>query len=472
MPHGRAPLIFGKVPVLSIRATVGGWRRSLRLVGPIACLAALSRPALADTAQVTPQIQIDVPSVYRLENGLQVVLERDTRQPEIALLVGYNVGTRDDPAGQQGLAHLVEHMSYRGSRHLKAYDALAQLQRAGATEINGMTGPDATLYFVSLPREALTRALWVESERMAFTLERFSESSLALERTTVTSELLLSSEAAEWRFGAQMRRALFGEKHPYAPLLEPAQTLSAIQLADVRTFFRQGYRPDNAQLILVGDFDLSTAKAQIDRYFGPIRNPQQPLGRALVAPPHIDGPRELKSQTAFASEQLTLSWLLPPLSPQEQMALRVLRRIWQRQLERQLLAEQQIAAKVELSVEWFDLATRFAINVTAPHHGKAGIIMTSLAGYVVNFWKTDFKAELARAVRAEGLSIAMLCDQPLSRAFAHWYALRNTGAPFNAELQLKLLRALQGRDVAALERRINRNSIAVGWFLQRETKTQ
>lgn len=430
-------------------------------------LVVLVQPALADVAANAGAAGLEPPVVYRLANGLLVLLQRDTRNPEIALMVAYGVGTRDDPVGKKGLAHLVEHMTYRGSRHLKPYDALAQLQLAGATELNGVTTPDQTIYFAALPREALARALWVESERMGFTLERFDENSLTAERQTVISESLLKSDSMDRRFDAHMYRALFGEQHPYAVQVFPEHDLGSIQLADVQRCFQRAYRPDNAQLILVGDFAIAAAEAQIEKYFGPIRNPAFPLTRLVVAAPTIHGPRQLQSEGSVSAERFTLSWLLPPASPRARLLMGVLRTIWQRQLSRRLRVEQAVATDVEVTLDTLELAGRLAIEVTAPRHGTASQAATAVLKYVAEFWRTDFRQDFADVVRVARLAAAESSNQPLEVAARQLWMLRATGAPFDREQELQQLAALRLKDLYELTSVLQPQNAALGWLVHR-----
>ncbi|WP_437904406.1 insulinase family protein [Sorangium sp. So ce327] len=158
---------------------------------------------------------------FRLANGLEVLLEEDHRQPTVAVLVAYEIGSRDDPRGYSQLAHLVEHMTYRGSRHMKPFDALSLLERAGVHRMNGVTSPDYTAYYALAPAAALPLALWIESERMAFTLERFNEQALTLEQKIVRNELLMN-DGIEGMFRRHTWRAIFGpadaSSHPSRPL--------------------------------------------------------------------------------------------------------------------------------------------------------------------------------------------------------------------------------------------------------------
>lgn len=428
------------------------------LVPPGLCLLSWAERA---RAELSPP-----PTSYRLANGLRVLLDRDPKRTEIALLVAYDVGRRDDPPGKQGLAHVVEHMTYRGSRHVKPYEALSLLQRAGASEINGFTSPDSTCYFAALPPEALELALWIESERMGFTLERFDQTSLALEREIVGSEALTNSDSSSWRFGAQAQRALFGDAHPYAPPLYPDRDLDEIHLQDVQRCFQQSYRPDNARLILTGNFDLNAATALIERYFGPIRNPAFRLSRAAVALPNVGGPRQFESTAHVLSERFMLSWLLPPSSAQQLSAFDILARVWQRQLSHRLLLKEQVATDVAVTFQALDLASCISIDVQAALSGSAKAISERVLRYVANFWSINFSKDFTLAVGEAALQSATLKERPLALALNHARWLRLTNTPFDVQRNLQALSSLQLKDVYALITPLNAQQAVSGWLLR------
>jgi zinc protease len=156
------------------------------------------------------------PSTLRLENGLEVVLDSDPEDASVAVVLTYDAGSRRDPPGYQGLAHLVEHLTYRGSRHLPAHGIFEQLERVGALNWNGVTSIDYVAYYCELPSQHVTLPLWLESERMAFTLEKFTTEALELERQRVKKELM-ERRVTRKSFELYIFQALFPEGHPCRP---------------------------------------------------------------------------------------------------------------------------------------------------------------------------------------------------------------------------------------------------------------
>jgi zinc protease len=249
------------------------------------------------------------PERYLLRNGLEVILQRDDRQPYVAVFASYRAGARDDPKGYGGLAHLVEHLTFRGSKHVPDLELLGALERAGASDINATTDLDSTSYYAVVPTEEVPLALWLESERMAFTLEAMSKAKFAIERSVVVSE-------RKERDGTQdtVARLIFGEAypeaHPYRRFAERGAEES-LSLDHARWFYQSAYRPDNATLVLVGSFEKERARAAIERYFGPIVAPAERLERIAAPPVRFQGQALLRVLAQSRRSEVTMFWTVP-----------------------------------------------------------------------------------------------------------------------------------------------------------------
>jgi len=207
-----------------------------------------------------------------LANGLRVLIERDGRQPRVAVVMAYDAGMRDDPSGYRELAHVVEHMTYRGSRHVKPNEGGDRVIAAGGL-FNGFTSRDHAAYVSQLPAEQLPLALWLESERMAFTTEAMNDDLLDIELDVVRSEWLeRDSEGMRAALPEAQMHELFPEGHPYRHTQDRGSKRDfSYDLEHVRWFHQQHYRPENATLAIVGDIDLAEANALIDKYFAGVR---------------------------------------------------------------------------------------------------------------------------------------------------------------------------------------------------------
>src|SRR5215831_3262174 len=210
---------------------------------------------------------------YTLPNGLEVILHEDHRMPEIAVDVWYKVGSKDESPGRTGFAHLFEHVMFQGTKHIPEDKHFEYLQKAGASNVNGSTGTDRTNYFEVVPSNQIELALWLESDRMGFLLERqgFKET-LDNQRDVVKNERRQRVENRPMGLVSKvLLEALYPPAHPYFhEVIGSMEDLSAASVEDVQGFFRTYYAPGNATLVVAGDFDRAKTKELVEQYFGPI----------------------------------------------------------------------------------------------------------------------------------------------------------------------------------------------------------
>src|SRR4051794_5880962 len=235
--------------------------------------------ALAVLAGTTapPSPSADLPQVtfekYTLPNGLEVILHEDHRMPEVAVDVWYKVGSRDEAPGHTGFAHLFEHIMFQGTKHIPEDKYFEFLQKAGASNVNGSSAADRTNYYEVVPANQLELALWLESDRMGFLLERPSfNSTLDNQRDVVKNEKRQRYEnRPAGLISRVLAESLYPPDHPYHhEVIGSMEDLSAASVQDVQGFFRSYYAPGNATLPIGGDFDRARAKELVERYFGPV----------------------------------------------------------------------------------------------------------------------------------------------------------------------------------------------------------
>src|SRR5438105_4621324 len=212
---------------------------------------------------------------YRLQNGLTVILSEDHRLPQVAVNVWYHVGAANQTPSRSGFAHLFEHMMFSGSKHANDPDSI--LEEIGASGRNGSTNFDRTNYYETVPSNELPTALWLESDRMGFLLPTLDEQKLKIQRDVVSNEYRQRIENVP--YGPTQQRTcdlLYPLPHPYYEcVIGVIEEIQAASLDNVRDFFRRFYGPNNASLVLVGDFDPSAAKKLIEKYFADIpRGPE------------------------------------------------------------------------------------------------------------------------------------------------------------------------------------------------------
>src|SRR6186713_172095 len=226
-----------------------------------------------DTQSATADIPRIAFEKYKLPNGLDVILSRDARVPMVAVNLWYHVGPANEEPGRTGFAHLFEHMMFQSSKHTPPDSHFKLLESAGASDINGTTDFDRTNYFQTVPSNQLELALWLESDRMGYLLEKVTQASLSNQQDVVRNERRQSVENQPYGMADEAAtQQLLPKTHPYyGNVIGSHEDIQAAKLDDVRAFFRQYYAPNNATLAIVGEFDTAQAKALVTKYFGTLK---------------------------------------------------------------------------------------------------------------------------------------------------------------------------------------------------------
>jgi zinc protease len=204
----------------------------------------------------------------KLSNGLELILHEDHRAPFVMVSLSYHVGHRDDPQGQNGLAHIFEHLMFEGSQHVPGGHK-SWLARLKTLSANATTHLDRTRYFELVPSANLEAALWLESDRMGFLFGGLDAGALDRAREAVRQERAQKVGSKPYAAGGQhFQAALFPPKHPYGrPGTGSDRELDAIRDSDLHAFAEKFYVPANATLVLTGDFQTDQVKALVKKYF-------------------------------------------------------------------------------------------------------------------------------------------------------------------------------------------------------------
>ncbi|KAB1940418.1 insulinase family protein [Micromonospora sp. ALFpr18c] len=224
----------------------------------------------------------------RLDNGLRVVVSEDRTAPAVAVNLWYDVGSRHEPAGQTGFAHLFEHLMFEGSVNVAKTEHMKLIQGSGGS-LNATTNPDRTNYFETVPAEHLELALWLEADRMGGLVPALTQETLDNQREVVKNERRQRYENVP--YGDALLRLLpllYPPGHPYHhSTIGSMADLNAADLATFQAFHETYYVPNNAVLTVVGDAPAAEVFALADKYFGalPARDdiPPAPDGRSVPA---------------------------------------------------------------------------------------------------------------------------------------------------------------------------------------------
>ena len=207
---------------------------------------------------------------FKLTNGLTVVVHEDRSAPLVNVNIWYHVGSKNEPVGKSGFAHLFEHLMFNGSENFND-DFFKATQRIGATSQNGTTNVDRTNYFQTVPKAALDSMLWLESDRMGHLLGAVDQAKLDEQRAVVKNEKRQGDNAPYAKASDLIMRATMPVGHPYAhSTIGSMEDLDAASLGDVHEWFRTYYGPSNAVLVLSGDITLAEAREKVQKYFGDI----------------------------------------------------------------------------------------------------------------------------------------------------------------------------------------------------------
>src|SRR5512133_310864 len=249
--------------------------RSLALALLLALVPSSVPRAAAPAAAATPDIPY---TMFKLANGLTVVVHEDHTNPIVGVHVQYDVGAKDEKPGRTGFAHLFEHLMFQGSEHLPKGTADRAIEAAGG-DTNGSTSQDTTQYWEQAPSNALEQMLWIESDRMGFLLPTLTQDKLDNQREVVRNERRQSYEMRPYGLTFEKILAnLWNAEFPYHWMpIGSHEDLVAATLEDVRDFFKRYYGPENAVLAVAGDVDAGRVRALAEKWFGPIPGKPAPV---------------------------------------------------------------------------------------------------------------------------------------------------------------------------------------------------
>jgi zinc protease len=229
--------------------------------------------------------------LHTLDNGLTVILSEDHSTPIVHLQLVYRVGSKNERAGRTGFAHLFEHMMFKGSRNVSSDSHLTLISRVGG-DGNAFTTEDETVFLETVPAQYLPLVLWLEADRMA---------TLRIDETTFEAERQVVKEERRWRYEDSpfglLSEILYDKAyavHPYKHTpIGSMEDLEAASVEDVQGFFDTYYVPENATLVLVGDFESAEALALVKKYFDRVPKAQHPVPRDIRREPPQTGERKI-----------------------------------------------------------------------------------------------------------------------------------------------------------------------------------
>ena len=322
---------------------------------------------------------------YCLNNGMEVILYRDDSLPLISVNLWYRVGSGNEQEGKTGFAHLFEHMMFQGSKNVPKQMHFRYIQEAGGN-LNGSTTLDRTNYYQSVPSNYLELVLWLESDRMGFLLPALNEEKLANQIDVVKNERRQRYENQPYGLAWEILFSnLFPKGHPYNwPTIGWMEDISDFKLEDIRNFFSMYYSPNNASLVVAGDFDRAQARELVEKYFGEIQ-PGAPIPEIKVPDFKIEKEISLIHKDNVQLPRLYLAWHTERSYQNTDAALEVLSDILtgtkNSRLYKTLVFDKEIAQQVS------------SYQYSAKLDGTFIIIVTAKPGYTLDQVKQEVLLE-------------------------------------------------------------------------------
>jgi zinc protease len=303
----------------------------------------------AAQAQTAPKIHVDIKETT-LKNGLRVITVEDPTAPVIAVSVNYNVGSRDERRGRTGFAHLFEHMMFKGSENVGSGEHFILVFNNGGN-MNGTTSEDRTVYFESLPANQLALGLFLEADRMRSLATNITKENLDNQRNAVQEERRLGVDNQPYGQSGEKQQELLYDNFAYKhTVIGSMEDLNAATVDDVVQFFKTYYAPNNAVLVVVGDFKTKDAVALIGKYFDAI--PRQPSPPAVdMTEPAQTAERRLTLDDALARlPRVDIAYKAVPGNTSDFYALQVLSAVLQNgqssRLYQKLVKEKELVTNV------------------------------------------------------------------------------------------------------------------------------
>jgi zinc protease len=314
-------------------------------------------------------LKLDIPYTrYVLANGLTLLVHQDARTPTVTFHLWYHVGSKNEPEGRSGFAHLFEHLMFNGSENFND-DFFKATQKIGATNQNGTTSTDRTNYFQTVPKEALDTILWLESDRMGHLLGAVDQARLNEQRGVVQNEKRQGENQPYGQVNNKIVAATYPKEHPYGhTVIGSMEDLNAATLNDVRDWFKTWYGPANAVLVLAGDITPEEAKAKVEKFFGEIPPGPPPSHPKAWTPRLAESQREVMYDRV-AAPRIYRVWNVPELGHHDgellDVAAYALAGDKNARLTRRLVHDEQIATSVAAANSQSEISGQFRIVVTA-----------------------------------------------------------------------------------------------------------
>ena len=367
-------------------------------------------PALAQTpAPVSKLVDaVNIPhEKFTLDNGLTVLVHEDRKAPIVAVSIWYGVGSKNEPKGKTGYAHLFEHIMFNGSENAPG-DYFEYTKKIGATDLNGTTWLDRTNYFQTVPTTALESALFLESDRMGYLLNAVSKEKLDNQIGVVSNEKRQGDNQPFGLVDYKRSETLFPEGHPYHhDTIGSLEDLSAASLDDMKTWFTDHYGPNNAVLVLAGDINAAQAKPLVEKWFGKIKRGKD-VAPVNAPVPTLEKDIKIVMKDKVPTTRIYRNWVVPGLADPDTNSLFVglsaLGGLSSSRLDNILVRQEQTAVGASAYLIPFVHGSLVNIQVDVKPGADADAVAKRLDQILADYIKTGPTAEEVQRVATSNIA--------------------------------------------------------------------
>ena len=307
---------------------------------------------------------------YKLDNGLEVILHEDRSDPITAVAILFHVGSNREEVGRTGFAHLFEHMLFQESQHVGQDQFFRKIQGAGGT-LNGGTWEDGTIYYEVVPKNALEMVLWLESDRMGFLLPTVTMEAFQNQQNVVQNEKRQRVDNVPYgHTNYVIHKLMYPEQHPYNwQVIGSFEDLQNATIEDIHNFYKKWYGPNNATLVIAGDYDEAQTKAWVQKYFGELKA-SPAVAEPKAMPVSLTETKRAFHEDNFAqSPEMNMVFPTAPQFKKDSYALDLLGDLLSQgkkaPLYKVLVEEKQLAPDVSARQNSSEIAGDFRIRVRA-----------------------------------------------------------------------------------------------------------
>ena len=404
---------------------------------------------ISSATAADPLLETDA-TVITLDNGLRVVLESQRRTDTVALHLRMGVGAHDERSGEQGCAHLFEHLMFEGSANVGAGEFDTLLTAAGGSN-NAWTSEDITAYHMTFPSGAADLALYLESDRLGFLSAGVTEENVANQRSVVLQERAEGYAEPHGRDWDAFSRLLWPAGHPYhVPIIGTVADVEGFTVAGTRDFWQRHYRTRNAVLSLVGNFDVAEMEQQVRWWFSDVPDRGAPAPRAADVPLPVTGGNGLV-EDRIEDWGLWMGWVTPDRLHADAAALEVLSYVLSygrgTRLDDALYFDRSLASETWAWLSRGDLGSPFVIYAAATKPRLEKIARRTDKVLASISRDPPSPAELTRAKAAIKAGTLSYLESPEGRAETLADCVADFGKPDCAAEQLARIEAVTAEDL-------------------------